>query len=168
LTIVFRVEEQIVVIWNGTAAKLEQFLAHRPYHAAFFFVHPQISRLQAAVAELQQTYEWPAIAISPILARLLFPIPPQQWPRSAPRLFHDSLQPYAAGPLLCHDIDLLFEPALHLDPLKLFLDASRHTSLIIAWPGTCTEHSLTYAVPEHAHFHSWPSSELRPHCLVHL
>jgi hypothetical protein len=77
-------------------------------------------------------------------------------------MFHS----HAPGPLLCTGIDLLFEPSLKLNPLHIFLDASRTTSLVIAWPGTCEEGKLTYAVPSHAHNRTWPTADLCDYCIV--
>jgi hypothetical protein len=156
------------VTWPELTAVLEQFLAHPPYQPAFLLVHPEIGRLQTAVNRLQQEYAWPALAVSSSLSHQLQAIAPQQRPRHTPRLFLDNLQPYAPGPLLCHEIDLLFEPSLRLDPLKLLLDGSRHTSLIIAWPGHYADNSLSYAVPKHAHYRVWSRPDLCAYCVAQL
>lgn len=59
------------------------------------------------------------------------------------------------GPVLCTDTDLLFEPALGLDPLALLRQASRMTRLVVTWPGTYRDGILTYAVPRHGHYRAW-------------
>ncbi len=59
------------------------------------------------------------------------------------------------GPILCFDIDLLFHPLLHLDPLGLFQQISRSTSLIVLWPGSYKDGVLSYAQPEHEHYRFW-------------
>ena len=148
---------------------LEQFLAYRPHYALFLLVHPQVGRLMTAVEEVQQQYaEWPHLALNRSLAPLLREVVPAQWPRMMPRLLAEALQQYGPGPLLCSEIDLLFEPRLLLNPLGLFLEAGRHTSLIIAWPGTCDNGSVAYGVPEHAHYRAWPRAELCDYCVVRL
>jgi hypothetical protein len=102
------------------------------------------------------------------LAPSLFDIAPAQRPRQTSRLSAATLHQYTPGPLICTDIDILFEPTLRLDPLRLFLDASRQTSLIIAWPGTFQHNHLAYAVPAHAHYRTWPRPELCDYCIVQL
>ena len=61
----------------------------------------------------------------------------------------------APGPVLCTEIDLLFEPSLGLDPLALFRQVSRETALVVAWPGGWDGGGLTYATPEYGHYRAW-------------
>lgn len=148
---------------------LAQFLAYRPHQALFLLVHPQVSRLTAAAHHLHQQYPtWPHLALSTSLAQSLRDIAPTQRPRQTPRLLASAIRQYNSGPLLCTDIDLLFEPALQLDPLRLFLDASRQTALIVAWPGTYHNNNLAYAVPEHAHYRTWSRPQLDANYVVQL
>ena len=71
----------------------------------------------------------------------------------------DILRKKSPGPVLCIDIDLLFHPLLHLDPLGLFQQISRNTSLIILWPGGYKDGVLSYAQPEHQHYRFWKNLE---------
>ena len=70
-----------------------------------------------------------------------------------------TLREQAAGTVVCTDIDLLFHPSLKLDPLVLFRKASRHTELVVLWPGTYSNGVLSYAVPEHKHYRFWKNLE---------
>ena len=75
-----------------------------------------------------------------------------------PRLLRQGLTACLAGenaPLICTDLDLLFEPALQLDPLPLLHQMGRRRPLVACWPGTCAGGLLAYAVPEHAHYRTW-------------
>ena len=77
----------------------------------------------------------------------------------------DDFQP---GPVLCTDIDLLFDPSLKLNPLQLFLSCSKQTTLVIAWPGSYLDNTVAYAVPEHAHFRTWKQPDLCDYCVAQL
>ena len=66
----------------------------------------------------------------------------------------------APGPLLLTEIDLLFEPTLHLDVLALLRQASRTTSLVVTWPGSYANGILAYAVPQHGHYCTWHKPEV--------
>jgi hypothetical protein len=59
------------------------------------------------------------------------------------------------GPVICMDIDLLFEPSLALDPLVIFQHIARHTKLVVLWPGNYKDGVLSYASPEHSHYRFW-------------
>jgi hypothetical protein len=71
----------------------------------------------------------------------------------------DTLRNMAPGPVICSDIDLLFEPSLHLDPLFIFRQISRQVSLIILWPGEYKDGTLSYAQSDHQHYHFWRNPE---------
>ncbi len=64
-------------------------------------------------------------------------------------------------PLWLTDISLLFEPSLALDPLALLQRLAERRNLIVLWPGTWDGHTLTYAVPEHAHYRTWSDPRVR-------
>lgn len=78
----------------------------------------------------------------------------EQWLRRRCRDLRDQ-------PVLVTDIDLLFDPKLDphgglgLEPLTLLALAGRETPLRVVWPGRFDGTTLTYAVPEHAHFRQW-------------
>ena len=86
---------------------------------------------------------------------------------AAQRALERALRESQPGPVLCTDIDLLFEPALHLDPLALFRDNSRAVTIIVAWPGTFTANVLSYAVPKHAHYRTWRNPDVQVCPLSH-
>jgi hypothetical protein len=51
--------------------------------------------------------------------------------------------------LLLDDIELLFHPALQIDPLRTLQNASRNAIVVAAWPGTYDGTTLIYAEPGH-------------------
>lgn len=153
---------------NELIPLVDQFLANRPYQAAFIFVHPEIRRLQTTGAYLLNHYDWPYLSVGNTLSQSLQNVPPQQRPSRAPHLLADILHTHHPGPLLFDNIDLLFEPALQLDPLHLLLSLSRSTPLIIPWPGSYQNGVLAYAVPEHAHYRTWATPDLCDYCLTPL
>ena len=155
---------------NETALNtaVSNFLASTPYYACLLFIHPEIVRLQTAVSYLTATYQWPTLSIGFALSEALLPIAPQQRSRQAARILPGLAREYAPGPLLCTDIDLLFEPSLSLDPFMLLRQISRQMTLVVAWPGTYQDNVLAYAVPEHAHYRTWNSPDLGENCFLSL
>ncbi len=71
----------------------------------------------------------------------------------------DRLRDMAPGPVVCHDVDLLFHPSLKIDPLALLRKASQFTQLIVLWPGVHKDGVLSYARPEHHHYRYWKNLE---------
>lgn len=98
--------------------------------------------------------EWPKFALGQELSNILLSegdnrtIVARQW-------LETTLIGKAPGPVICTDIDLLFEPSLALDPLVIFRQIARHTTLVILWPGSYEDSVLSYATPEHKHYRFW-------------
>ena len=147
---------------------VSHFLTTRPYHACLLLVHPALVHLQAAAQHLTRQYACPHLSVGLVLSETLLPVAPQQHSRHAGQILRQSVKNQAPGPLLCTDIDLLFEPAFSLDPLWLLRQMSRQTSLIVTWPGTFHDNVLAYALPEHAHYRTWTSPDLCPYCIIAL
>ncbi|GAB4280589.1 MAG: hypothetical protein Kow0080_33660 [Candidatus Promineifilaceae bacterium] len=147
---------------------VSRFLASSPYYICLLLIHPEIARLQTAVSHLAQTHNWATLSIGRELSQALLPIAPRQRSRQANRVLPELIFRHAPGPLLCADIDLLFEPTLALDPLALLREASRKVTLIVAWPGRYQNGVLAYAMSEHTHFRTWDKPDLCSHCIITL
>ncbi len=65
------------------------------------------------------------------------------------------------APLLIDHIEILFAPALRLDPLPFLRNLSRRRPLIVGWPGMYVPPRLTYAVPGHPEFREYLHPERR-------
>lgn len=59
------------------------------------------------------------------------------------------------SPVLCTEIDLLFEPSLRLDALAILHACSTYQRLVVLWPGEFVRSGVSYAEPDHAHFRTW-------------
>ena len=66
-----------------------------------------------------------------------------------------------AEPLIVDHMEVLFAPALKLNPLPFLHNLSRHRPLIVGWLGRYTPPKLTYAVPGHPEFREYLHPERR-------
>jgi hypothetical protein len=103
----------------------------RTSHTCLLFVHREIRRLENTAAGLASGYGWPCLAVGRELSDALLAEQPQRRSRAVRRWMSARLGEMAPGPVLCTGIDLLFEPTLSLDPLRLFRDAGRTTRLTL-------------------------------------
>jgi hypothetical protein len=124
-------------------------------HTCLLLVSPDVRRLKDAADELLSVYDWPRLPVGRELGAALLSELPQRRPRAADRWTKVRLGAMAPGPVLCTETDLLFEPTLTLDPLRLVRDASRVTRLVVTWPGSYVDGVLAYAAPEHNHYRTW-------------
>lgn len=127
----------------------------RTPHPCLFLVHPEISKLEDATDQLLSTYGWARLSVGRELGDVLLSESPQNRSRVARQWMPVRLGDLAPGPVLCTEIDLLFDPSLELDPLALFSDVSRLCRMVVIWPGSYPNDVLAYAVPEHSHYRTW-------------
>lgn len=120
-------------------------------------VDPDILSLAQFQAGLSR--EWEAVSIGKDLSSFLISQEFTDYTQTFQKWLDSHLREKAPGPIICIDIDILFYPAFNLDPLTLFRQISRHTKLIILWPGSYKDGVLSYAVPEHQHYRFWKNLE---------
>jgi hypothetical protein len=54
------------------------------------------------------------------------------------------------------NLEILFDVALKLDPLRLLQGLSRHRTVVAAWNGSIEGDYMTYAVPGHPEYRRYP------------
>lgn len=74
--------------------------------------------------------------------------------------FTEDIGPEAKLLIIDH-IEILFAPALKLDPLPFIHNLSHRRPLIVGWPGRYRSPRLTYAVPGHPEFREYLHPERR-------
>lgn len=115
-------------------------------------VDSDIQNLNKALGSLPE--EWPKFALGQELSNALLSVGNNRT-IAAMQWLETTLIDKAPGPIICTDIDLLFEPSLALDPLIVFRQIARHTKLVILWPGNYKDGVLSYAIPDHKHYRFW-------------
>lgn len=147
---------------------IDRFLESPPYYRCLLLVHLEITYLKLVGQQVTKQYSWPMLFINHLLSQHLLNVAPRRRPLMAPKAFSQIIRENQPGPLVCNEIDLLFEPTLALDPLRLLREASRHATLVVLWPGTYTGDTLAYAVPEHANYQTWVQPDLCDYCIIAL
>jgi len=132
----------------------------RTSHTCLLLVHPAVSRLEDAANELSSVYDWPRLSVGRELSAVLLSETPGLCSRAARQWMKIHLREMAPGPVLCTEIDLLFDPTLKVDPLRLMRDVGRVTRLVVTWPGSYVDNVLAYAVPGHSHYRTWRKPEV--------
>jgi len=129
-------------------------------HTCLLLVHPEVRRLEDAADELLSTYGWPRLSVGRELGVVLLSEMPRRRSRTARQWMPTRLREMAPGPVLCTEIDLLFDSTLELDPLSLMRDVSRVARMVVTWPGSYLDGVLAYAVPDHSHYRTWRKPEV--------
>ena len=153
---------------EGLSHRLVDLLSHQLYYPCALVTDTDIARLGSAARLVASQTGWRAVSVGGMLSAALLDVPSKRRPQVARLAFLQQIERLAPGPLLCSDIDLLFEPTLELDPLHLLRDASRQAPLAVFWPGAGEDGMLSYAVPAHAHYRTWRQTELCRECIIPL
>jgi hypothetical protein len=128
-------------------------------------VHEEISQLHRVGQEVAAVLAQAPLDIGLLLSEALLLVPAQRRAGRVQTVLLDALRTRQEGPVLCTEIDLLFEPTLAQDPLLLLRACSRQTPLIILWPGAFHANILAYGVQTHGHYRTWFQPEVQAGCI---
>lgn len=104
---------------------------------------------------LKTEYPVNLIQVNEIISKLLLGKSTTDFSKEFIRWFAEKLKKETSSPIIIIEIEILFEPSFRLDPLTIFKQVSRNTSLLIMWPGEYKNKILSYASPEHTHYRTW-------------
>lgn len=88
------------------------------------------------------------------LAEKLMPLAPPSRSRRAIEFVRSILGSGQETVVFVKKIEVLFHPALRVNPLSLLKTLSMEKTLVIRWPGEFLNGCLTYAYPQHVEFFS--------------
>lgn len=90
-----------------------------------------------------------ALNLNLLLSERLLELTQKQRPVRVQRMLGELVEAQADDPVLLDNIELLFDLALRLDPLRVLQRLARNRTIVAAWPGTLADGALTYAEPGH-------------------
>lgn len=83
------------------------------------------------------------------LSKALLELPRTQRPRKVDRLFQGMIENHGGDLVLLDNLEVLFDPALALEPLQLLKKSSRNRTIVASWNGEYRDDALSYAEPGH-------------------
>jgi len=94
------------------------------------------------------------------LARRLLDLTERQRILQVPKLVDDIVSETGADMVVLDNTEILFNPALGQDPLRLLLGLSRNRTIVASWLGASDGPHLTYARPDHPEYRKYQSDDL--------
>ena len=133
------------------------------YHRLILLVAPSGSGKTAELQEVAAQTGAPLVNLNLELSRRMLDLTFRQRALQVTRMLRDVVDRDAPLVLL-DNIEILFDTALKLDPLRLLQGVSRNRTIVAAWNGTLENGYLSYATPEHPEHRRYPSGDLMVVC----
>ena len=110
--------------------------------------------LQGAIERM----EIPTLNVGLLLSEQLRVLPPERRPFEVGRILMSLIVRENKDVIFLDHIEYLFDTELKQNPVRLFENLSGNKTLVIHWPGTLENGSLTYATPEHPEYYQSDNS----------
>lgn len=99
------------------------------------------------------------------LSRRMLDLTERQRILQVPVLLAEILSTQRGDVILLDNVEMLFDPALRQEPLRLLQSLARDLTLVVAWSGRMIDGYLTYAIPDHPEYRRY---EVRDFLMVNL
>ena len=113
----------------------------------------------AALQSISKEQAYPLINVNLQLCKAMLELTRSQRTRQVEQLFKAVVGAASAEVVLLDNLEVLFDPGLEVEPLRLLLNASRNQTLVAAWNGTFRDGTLAYAEPGHPEFAQYKQVE---------
>ena len=123
--------------------------AERLYHRLVLVVGAEGAGKTTALRDLTDSTGAPLIDVGVELSRRLLDLAEWQRPIRVAPLLDQIVAETGSDGILLDNIEVLFDVALHQEPLLLLRGLSRRRTVVASWNGSMEEGHIQYAVPGH-------------------
>lgn len=130
------------------------------YSKLILLVGTKDSGKTRVLQELQLQTGAPLLNVNRELSRYLLDLTQRQRALKVAECMGNIVRECGNPLVLLDNLELLFDPALQLNPLKLLQGLARNQTLVVAWNGKIKDGNLVYAEPGHPEYQSYSSTDL--------
>jgi 1-aminocyclopropane-1-carboxylate deaminase/D-cysteine desulfhydrase-like pyridoxal-dependent ACC family enzyme len=136
------------------ATKLETAIeqAASQYYRLVMLAGAPTSGKTAALQAVAQKFGYALVNVNLELSKRMLELTRTQRSRQVERLLKEVIATAPGDVVLLDNMEILFDPALEVEPLRLLQVSSRNRTIVASWNGSFREGTLTYAEPGHPEF----------------
>jgi type II secretory pathway predicted ATPase ExeA len=135
---------------NQIVDKIEQ--ATGLYHRLVLVVAPSGAGKTGAMREVNRHLRAPLLNVNLEVSRRMLEMTVKQRALQVSRIIEEMLSESNEEVVLLDNIEILFDPSLQQDPLRLLLNLSRNRTLVVSWNGQIKNNILSYGEPGHPEY----------------
>ena len=130
------------------------------YHRLVLVVGTDGLAKASALKEASECIDAPLVNVNLELSRRLLDLTERQRRIRVPRLLGGIVVEAANNVVLLDNTELLFDIALHQNPLGLLQRLSRRRTVVATWSGSMEDGHIVYAEPGHPEYRRYPAEDL--------
>ena len=140
-------------ILNELSKALDE--AGRSYHRLVLLIGPSDSGKTQLLRQLAEESDCDVLNVNLEFSQRMLDVARSRRPKQADRVFREIVTSQSTELVVLDNLEVLFDTALRLDPLRLLQLASRNQSVVASWNGTLNDSLLSYAEPDHPEYKSY-------------
>jgi hypothetical protein len=133
-------------------------LAPQQYHRLIIILNPDNRPID--IEDISNKLGLGYINLGLDLSQMLLSLTERQRALKLPQLVSQICEGVGDKPVFLDHIELLFQPDLKQDPLRLLQGLSRNRIILALWNGKIINGYLTYAAPEHPEYRRYAIQDL--------
>ena len=137
-----------------SVAKLEEAIqqAAGQYYRLVILAGVPGSGKTAALQAVAKENGYPFLNVNQELSKRLLELTRSQRSRQVERLLKEVIAAAPGDVVLLDNLEILFDTALEVEPLRLLQLSSRNRTVVASWNGTFRDGTLAYAEPGHPEY----------------
>jgi len=129
--------------------------AGRSYHRLVLLIGPSDSGKTQLLRQLADERDCKVLNVNLEFSQRMLDVVRSRRPKQADRVFREIIMNQSTDLVHVDNLEVLFDTALQLDPLRLLQLASRNQTVVASWNGTLNDGLLSYAEPDHPEYKSY-------------
>lgn len=144
-----------------TATKLEDAIeqAASQYYRLVVLAGVPGSGKTATLQVVAQKFGYPLVNVNLELSKRMLELTRTQRSRQVERLLKEVITAAPGDVVLLDNLEILFDLALEVEPLRLLQMSSRNHTVVASWNGRFRDGTLTYAEPGHPEFSQFKQTD---------